>query len=84
MRVVRRRRRIHPDDKTFMNELLLRHERAMREVYRGFERVGQSIDEVGHAIDANTAHLNDMRGEIRANTQAILRVLDRLDGGSPA
>lgn len=84
MPVMRRPRRIHPDDKTFMNEVLLRHDRAMREVYRGFERVGRSIDEASQSIDANTARLNDMRGEIRANTQAVLRVLDRLDGGSPA
>jgi len=49
----------------------------MREVYRNFETVRQSID-------ANTAHLHDMRGEIQANTQAVLRVLDRLDDGSPA
>jgi len=77
MRFVRKRRRIHRDDKTFMNDLLLRHERAMREVYRNFETVRQSID-------ANTAHLHDMRGEIQANTQAVLRVLDRLDDGSPA
>jgi len=67
-----------------MNDLLLRHDRGMREVYRGFERVGQSIDENTQSIKANTARLNDMRDEIQANTRAVLRVLDRLDGSSPA
>ena len=30
----------------------------------------------------NNAALADMRAQVRANTDAILRLLDRLDGGS--
>ena len=39
------------------------------------------LDRLDRTIDKNNAALADMRDEIRANSQAILRLLDRLDGG---
>lgn len=46
-----------------------------------FDRLERTLERNDGVIERNTAALSDMREEIRANTQAILRLLDRLDGG---
>jgi hypothetical protein len=50
-----------------------------------FERNSAVLDSLPMRFDEGmrvfVATLNDMRDEIRAQTQAILRVIDRLDGG---
>jgi septal ring factor EnvC (AmiA/AmiB activator) len=64
----------------FIREMTLRIERAMREFGRG-------MDEFGREMRAMRADINDLREESRAQTQALLRLLDRLDGNgghSPA
>ncbi len=61
------------DLRQFMHELIMRFERRTRAME--------------HRLDAGTAvlmeqvaQIRDMRGEIRANTQALLHVLDELRG----
>ena len=56
----------------------------MQEITTRFTRTMQAME---RRLDANTAAVHDMRGEIRAQTQAILHVLDQLrgsDGPAPA
>jgi uncharacterized membrane protein YccC len=39
------------------------------------------LDRLDATLQQNNTALADMREQVRANTQAVLRVLDRLDGG---
>jgi hypothetical protein len=62
-----------------------RHEVLMREHRRLLDRFARSEDRVVEALgdlhleaSRNTDRLDDMRESIRANTQAVLSVLDRL------
>jgi hypothetical protein len=60
---------------------MARQERLEERVVQAFDRNGRAW---GHAVSAMSAireSLDDMRGEIRAQTQAIWRMIDRLDGG---
>jgi hypothetical protein len=52
------------------------------------DRLDVTLERNSRVIEDNSAvharviaAIDDMRDEIRANTQAILRMLDRLDGG---
>ncbi|MGH2954292.1 MAG: hypothetical protein ACRDK9_09795 [Solirubrobacterales bacterium] len=62
-----------------------RHEALMRE-HRGLldrfarseDRVVDALGEMSVTIQRNVERLDDMRHEIKANTQAVLAVLDRL------
>ena len=60
----------YADQREFMRELTLRHERATQAVIR--------------RLDAGTERLGDMGDQLRANTRAVLAVLDRLEPGSAA
>jgi hypothetical protein len=40
------------------------------------------LDRNNQVIERNSQALGDLQDEVRANTQAILRLLDRLDGGA--
>ncbi|HEY7151745.1 MAG TPA: hypothetical protein VH391_08680 [Solirubrobacterales bacterium] len=62
-----------------------RHEALMREHRRLLDRFARSEDRVVEALgdlhleaSRNTARLDDMKEGIRANTQAVLSMLDRL------
>ena len=61
-----------PEDREFMQQLLLRHEKA--------------TDAMIARLDANTdalrAHTREFVAEMQAQRQALFRVLDRLDGGT--
>ena len=46
-----------------------------------FDRLERTLERNNAVIERNSVALADMREEVRANTQAILRLLDRLDGG---
>ena len=45
------------------------------------ERLVGVLDRLEGTLDRNNEVMADMRDQVRANTQAILRLLDRLDGG---
>jgi hypothetical protein len=65
----------------FVREMMLRFERGMREFGRVMDAQMQafSIEMRGMRAD-----INDLREESRAQTQALLRMLDRLEGGGGA
>jgi hypothetical protein len=46
-----------------------------------FDRIERTLQRNNDVIERNSTALADMRDEVRANTQAIVRLLDRLDGG---
>ncbi len=79
------------DFRTFVQQLMARSDRLMREI---FERMDASAEESRAAMrlqaartDAMIAQMEDMRAEQRAQTQALWRVIDRmdrLDGGGAA
>jgi hypothetical protein len=91
------------DDRTFMRELLLRHEKATGAMIRRFDahtdavvrrldKVTDRLDKVTDRLDAQTevllrlasgmdAHRREFVEEMRAQRQALFRVLDRLDEG---
>lgn len=84
------------DDRTFMRELLLRHEKATDAMIRRFDAhtdaVVRRLDRVTDRLDAQTevlhrlasdmdAHRREFVEEMRAQRQALFRVLDRLDEG---
>jgi hypothetical protein len=86
-----------PDDREFMRQLLLRHEKAtdamIARLDKGTEESGKRIEEIririeelkrtGNAqADALRAHTREFVAEMRAQRQALFRVLDRLDGKS--
>ncbi len=48
------------------------------------ERWEAEADAGREVLSALVAQINDMRREIRAQTEAIFRVIDRLDGGGGA
>jgi hypothetical protein len=57
------------------------YKRLVEQAAEREERLIAVLDRVEGAFDRNSAALADMRDEIRANTQALLLLLDRLDGG---
>ena len=54
------------------------HERMMHRMERRDDMFMEAISEVGLSLQRNTDRLEDMADTIRANTQAVLSVLDRL------
>lgn len=86
-----------PDDREFMRQLLLRHEKAtdamIARLDKGTEESGKRIEEIririeelkrtGNAqADALRAHSREFVAEMQAQRQALFRVIDRLDGKS--
>jgi len=59
-----------------------------RETVARIDRVAREliaeIREIGRSVRYNTDQLDDLRNESRAQTEALLRVLDRLDPGGPS
>jgi hypothetical protein len=45
------------------------------------ERLVAVLDRLDSTLRQNNQALADMRAQVRANTEATLRLLDRLDGG---
>jgi hypothetical protein len=54
------------------------HELMMRRMDRRDDVLIEAISEIGLSLQRNTERLEDMGEAIRANTQAVLSVLDRL------
>jgi hypothetical protein len=84
-----------PEDREFMRQLLLRHEKAtdamIARLDKGTEESGKRIEEIRIRIEelkrtgdthteALRAHTREFVAEMRAQRQALFRVLDRLDG----
>ena len=46
-----------------------------------FDRLDALIERNNELFERTIAALDDMRDEVRANTRAVLSLLDRLDGG---
>jgi flagellar biosynthesis regulator FlaF len=65
--VLERSREESEDLRAFIRDINMRNERVWREVLR--------------ELQAGQKALADLRDEIKANTQAVLSVLDRLDHG---
>jgi len=67
----------YDNQKRFMEEMILRFEKA-------FQRVSRSMDVMDARIERNTAAVEAMtiefREEMQAQRQALLHVLDRLNG----
>jgi hypothetical protein len=77
-----------PDDREFMRELLLRHEKASDAMVA---RLNQATDESRLRTEQIRAGMYDLSDQIRAHTrefvaemqaqrQALFRMIDRLDG----
>jgi septal ring factor EnvC (AmiA/AmiB activator) len=74
---VRLSRKSRDDLHDFIQEQTRRMERAA-------EHQGRELAKIGTAMDRAIERLDDMGDQIRANTEATWRMLDRLDGGDGA
>jgi hypothetical protein len=83
---------MEPEDREFMRELLLRHEKATDAMIKRLEdgsaeSRARTADILGRTV-ANTeairAHTREFVAEMRAQRQALFRVLDRPEGGTGA
>jgi hypothetical protein len=68
-----------PDDREFMRELLRRHEKASDAMLARFNAITRRFEE--HTDEMRQDH-REFIEEVRAQRGALLRILDRLDGGS--
>ena len=79
---------MEPEDREFMRQLLLRHEKAtdamIKRLDKDTERIRAEIREIRARTVENTtamrAHTREFVAEMRAQRQALLHVLNRLDG----
>ena len=79
---------MEPDDREFVRQLLMRHEKAtdamIKRLDEDTERIRAEIREIRARTVENTkamrAHTRKFVAEMRAQRQALLHVLDRLDG----
>ena len=58
------------------------YKRLVEQMGEREERLVAVLDRLENTLDRNNEVMTDMRDQVRANTQAILRLLDRLDGGA--
>jgi hypothetical protein len=81
---------MEPEDREFMRQLLLRHEKATDAMIKRLNDAGAAdrarAAEILARTKANTeairAHTREFVAEMQAQRQALFRVLDRLDGKS--
>jgi hypothetical protein len=88
---------MEPEDREFMRQLLLRHEKAtdamIARLDEGTQRIRAETREIRLRTEEVRAGMYELRDSIRAHTrefvaemqaqrQALFRVLDRLDGDS--
>ena len=79
---------MEPEDREFMRQLLLRHEKAtdamIKRLDEDTERIRAEIREIRARTVENTtamrAHTREFVAEMCAQRQALLHVLNRLDG----
>ena len=78
------------DDRTFIRELLRRHERAtdamIADMQANTAKVLRRLDEGTDALRRHTERMDENHRqdieEFQAQRQALFRILDRLDGGA--
>jgi hypothetical protein len=78
---------MEPEDREFMRQLLLRHEKAtdamIARLDSGTEAIIARTEQIKRQGDKHTdaleAHTREFVAEMRAQRQALFRVLDRLD-----
>jgi hypothetical protein len=78
---------MEPEDREFMRQLLLRHEKAtdamIARLDEGTAMLREETRQIKRQGDAHTkalrAHTREFVAEMRAQRQALLHVLDRLD-----
>lgn len=81
---------MEPEDREFMRQLLLRHEKATDAMIGRLNTASEESRRQSEEIRARTyeliadmrAHRREFVAEMRAQRQALFRVLDRLDGRS--
>ncbi|MBA2792725.1 MAG: hypothetical protein H0U32_01875 [Thermoleophilaceae bacterium] len=75
------------DWKEFTRTILLRVERLGRDEWRELSRMNDELERQGaeRRVEQNAerSELRDLREESRAQTQALLRMIDRMDGLEP-
>jgi DNA anti-recombination protein RmuC len=79
---------MEPEDREFMRQLLLRHEKATDAMIARLNKASEESRRRSEEIRARTeelvadmrAHRREFVDEMRAQRQALFRVLDRLDG----
>ena len=81
----------HSDSESFREfarEITLKIDRTLQGFAAGLEVMRDDIrasrEDSRRYFEALHAELGDLRAESRAQTQALLRVIDRLDGGASA
>ena len=62
------------DFKVLMREMLLRFDRLVDELARGFREMNDRME----------SHFGELHAENRAQREALFRILDRLDNGGAA
>jgi hypothetical protein len=80
---------VDPDDREFMRQLLLRHEKATDAMIRRLDENTRRLDEntrqmrEDHALFVRRVEkgTREFVAEMRAQRAALFRILDRLDGG---
>lgn len=74
---VRLSRESREDLRDFIHEQVRRMERAA-------QHQGRELAKIGAAMDRAIDHLDDMGDQVRANTRAVLELLDRSEGDGGA
>jgi hypothetical protein len=72
------------EQRRFTEEMLLRFDKIIDRMDRRLDVHDEEHRRVIARLDAQTAEIHDQREQIRANTQAVLKALDRLDNGGAA
>jgi hypothetical protein len=67
-----------PDDRVFMREPLRRHEKATDAMIRRLDEGTERLREHGRQMEEGHREFVE---EMRAQRTALVRILDRLDGG---
>jgi hypothetical protein len=78
---------MEPEDREFMRQLLLRHEKAtdamIARLDKGTEEIRIRIEQMKRTGDTQTealrAHTREFVAEMQAQRQALFKILDRLD-----
>jgi hypothetical protein len=65
---------VDEDFKIFMREMLLRFDKLVAELGRGFQGMNDRMER----------HFDELHAESRAQREALFRILDRLDGNGAA
>ena len=69
------------DLRQFMREILRRHERVWGEQARELKRQGERLERGTEALVTLIDEIRDGRDEQRAQTRALMHILDKLENG---